>query len=124
MSHKKHGQLTTSPEWARHLRSLLRRFFWKGERRAERELVRADASAPADRIDTGTVEGLIQQVESWAPDASVAELWVPEHLTLHGNSVAQDIAMAIVVDKLLNLGYFPDGFSAGTGGRLYRYNRE
>ncbi len=40
MSHKKRGQLTTSPEWARHLRPLLRRFFWKGERRAEREALR------------------------------------------------------------------------------------
>lgn len=45
MSHKKHGQLTTSPEWGRHLRRLMRRFFWKGERRAERNLSRAEAWA-------------------------------------------------------------------------------
>jgi hypothetical protein len=45
MSHKKRGQLTTSPEWARHLRPLLRRFFWKGERRAERVLARSAGSA-------------------------------------------------------------------------------
>ena len=49
MSHKKRGQLTTSPEWARHLRPLLRRYFWKGERRAERELVRPEAQASAGR---------------------------------------------------------------------------
>lgn len=46
MSHKKHGQLTTSPEWARHLRPLLRRFLWKGERRAEWELVLAQTLYP------------------------------------------------------------------------------
>jgi len=74
MSHKKHGQLTTSPEWARHLRPLLRRFFWKGERRAEREFVRSEAGASADRLATGTVEELIHQVESWLPEASSAKL--------------------------------------------------
>jgi hypothetical protein len=124
MSHKKHGQLTTSPKWARHLRPLLRRFFWKGERRAEREFVRSEAGASADRLATGTVEELIHQVESWPPEASSAKLWVPERLTLDGDPIAQDIAMAIVGDKLLSLSYFPDGFSADAGGRLYRYNRE
>ncbi len=124
MSHKKRGQITTSPEWARHLRPFLRRCFWKGERRAASELVRAEASAPADRIETGAVEDLIQQVGSWSPDSTVAELWVAKHLTFHGEPVEQDIAMAIVGDKVLSFGYFPGGFSASTGGRLYRYNRE
>ena len=49
---------------------------------------------------------------------------MPERLTLDGDPIAQDIAMAIVVDKLLSLSYFPDGLSADAGGRLYRYNRE
>jgi hypothetical protein len=124
MSHKKHGQFTTSPEWARHLRPVLRRFFWKSERRAAREFARSEAGASADRLATGTVEELIHQIESWPPAESSAELWVPERLTLDGDPIAQDIAMAIVVDKLLKLNYFPDGFSANAGGRLNRYNRE
>jgi hypothetical protein len=41
MAHKKRGQLTTSPEWARHLRPVLKRWFWKGERRAEKEWERS-----------------------------------------------------------------------------------
>lgn len=41
MAHKRRGQLTTSPEWAKHLRAVAGRWFWKGERRAERRLVRA-----------------------------------------------------------------------------------
>jgi hypothetical protein len=50
MSHKKHGQLTTSPEWARHLRPLLRRFFWKGERRAERSVIREESPGNAGAV--------------------------------------------------------------------------
>ncbi|MCT8340446.1 hypothetical protein MG296_10300 [Flavobacteriaceae bacterium TK19130] len=39
MSHKKKGQLTTSSEWAKHLRKIGKRFFWKGERLAERKMI-------------------------------------------------------------------------------------
>ncbi len=123
MSHKKHGQLTTSPEWARHLRPLLRRFFWKGERRAERALIRSEAQAPVDQPMHGSIEELIREIESWPPEAQSAELWVPGRLTLNGDPVPQHVAMAIVGDKLLSLSYFPDGSSLSAGGRIYRYNR-
>ncbi len=72
----------------------------------------------------GTVEALLREIESWSADASSADLWVPQHLTLNGNPTQQDSAMAIVVDKILGLGLFPDGLSEGAGGRLYRYTRE
>jgi hypothetical protein len=72
----------------------------------------------------GTVEALLREIESWPADASSAELWVPQHLTLNGDPVLQDAAMAIVVDKILGIGLFPDGLSEGAGGRLYRYARE
>jgi hypothetical protein len=36
MARKRSGQLTVLGEWARHLRPVLRRKFWKGERQAER----------------------------------------------------------------------------------------
>lgn len=48
MAHKKRGQLTTSPEWAHHLRPFLRRVFWKGERQTARELIQEEAHEPAD----------------------------------------------------------------------------
>jgi hypothetical protein len=32
MSHKQKGQLTTTSEWAKHLRKFGKRQFWKGER--------------------------------------------------------------------------------------------
>jgi hypothetical protein len=43
MSHKRKGQLTTSGEWAKHLRPLLRRVFWKKERQAATVSMRGEA---------------------------------------------------------------------------------
>ena len=42
MSNKKKGQLTTSPEWAKHLRKIGKRFFWKGERLAEKKMIKEE----------------------------------------------------------------------------------
>lgn len=42
MSNKKKGQLTSSGEWAKHLRKFLRRQFWKGERKAGQKLIRKE----------------------------------------------------------------------------------
>jgi len=39
MATKKKGQLTTSPEWAKHLRKYMKKQFWKGERNAEKKLI-------------------------------------------------------------------------------------
>jgi len=44
MSHKRKGQLTTSPEWAKHLRKIGKRFFWKGERIAEKRMIEKNIS--------------------------------------------------------------------------------
>jgi hypothetical protein len=39
MAHKKKGHLTTSPAWAKHLRKYMKNQFWKGERKASKELI-------------------------------------------------------------------------------------
>ena len=62
MATKKQGHLTTSPEWARHLRPLMRRLFWRGERRAEKQLIAEEedgASRPPGEAGQGraTEEG-------------------------------------------------------------------
>lgn len=44
MSHKRKGQLTTSPEWAKHLRKIGKRFFWKGERLVEKKIIEKNMS--------------------------------------------------------------------------------
>jgi len=43
MAHKQKGQLTTTGEWAKHLRNFLKRQFWKKERSAEKGWVRKEA---------------------------------------------------------------------------------
>lgn len=42
MAHKKKGHLTTSPEWAKHLRKEMKSQFWRGERNAEKRLIRSE----------------------------------------------------------------------------------
>ncbi|MGB7324591.1 MAG: hypothetical protein WBD31_06950 [Rubripirellula sp.] len=80
------------------------------------------------RPSAATVESLLETIDR-VPASSVADapseftLWVPESLTLQGQSVPQDIAMAVVLDKLLGLDFFPHGFEQGDGGRLYKYQR-
>jgi hypothetical protein len=49
------------------------------------------------------------------------ELWIPEHLTLHGQPARADVAMAIILDKILGMGFEPDGCSEEDGGRVYKY---
>lgn len=42
MAHKKKGHLTTSPEWAKHLRKYMKQQFWKGERNAAKKFITAE----------------------------------------------------------------------------------
>ena len=44
MGHKRKGQLTTDIEWHKHLRKIGKRFFWKGERIAEKKMVNENLS--------------------------------------------------------------------------------
>ena len=46
MSNKKKGQLTTDPEWRKHLRKIGKRFFWKGERLAEKKMIDREIKEP------------------------------------------------------------------------------
>ena len=88
-------------------------------------MLRADSAlATSEDSSIGSVEALLNVVAQWPDAAASADLWVPDELTLQGQVVGKDIAMAIVLDKILALGLFPNGFSAGDGGRLYHYKRE
>ena len=56
MTHKRKGQLTTSGEWAKHLRNYYKREYWKGERRAEKEFTIEDL-VDACNIKTFVLDG-------------------------------------------------------------------
>jgi len=122
MAHKRKGQLTVSGEWARHLRPFWRRAFWKGERQAGKDREREEHQAVgSERTAQGTVEELVAVVEALPSGSTSLELWVPNELTLRGKVVAKDIAMAVLLDKVLEHGLFPQGFTPHPAGAVYRY---
>jgi hypothetical protein len=74
------------------------------------------------RPSQGTVESLISELGGIVPVGSQSfELWVPQQLTLRGQPVRADVAGAVILDKILGMGFQPDGFSEAEGGRVYRY---
>jgi hypothetical protein len=126
MAHKRKGQMTVSGEWARHLRPFWRRAFWKGERQAAKEVGRDalfEAIGP-EQIFHATVEALVAELEALPSGATLLDLGVKNQLTLRGDLVAKDIAMAMVLDKALERGLFPQGFAVHPMGAVYRYAAE
>ncbi len=73
---------------------------------------------------TGTLEDLLSKVEALPEDINSFELFVPEDLTRQGQPVALDVAMALLVDRLLGKGLFPDGFDQRATGRRYKYSSD
>jgi len=70
---------------------------------------------------TGTIEDLLAKVDAIPEGTKTFELYVPQSLTMEGRSVAQNLAMAVVLDRLLGKGLCPDGFVQRPTGRLYKY---
>jgi hypothetical protein len=77
-------------------------------------------SKPSD----GTVESLLATVAGITNGQTSFELFVPDQVTLKGEAIRQDAAMAVVLDKILGHDLFPAGFEERTGGRLYKYRKE
>jgi hypothetical protein len=75
-----------------------------------------------NKPSNSTVESLLSQIDGLASNSDQTfELWVPRNLTLRGQPARGDVAMAIVLDKILGKGYEPDGFDEDEGGRTYKY---
>ena len=51
MGNKRKGQLTTDIEWHKHLRKIGKRFFWKGERIAEKKMIDENLSEIIDMTE-------------------------------------------------------------------------
>ena len=72
---------------------------------------------------SGTIEELLAEIGK-LPAHEIGQrwdLWVPELLRLRGTRVGEDIAQAILLDALLAKGCYPDGSTAGAGGRTHHY---
>lgn len=82
------------------------------------------ADGDADNMPaSGSIEDLIRRVDATDPSATSFSLYVPSQLTWEGHSVPSDMAMAVVLDRLLGAGFMPAGFEQRDAGRLYRYER-
>ncbi len=55
MGYKRKGQLTSDAEWHKHLRKIGKRFFWKGERIAERKMVDENLSEPNEMTEIASL---------------------------------------------------------------------
>lgn len=62
MAHKKKNQLTVSPEWAKHLRKIGKRFFWKTERLAEKIQIDDELAHNQELKGQSKIERNIEQI--------------------------------------------------------------
>ena len=81
------------------------------------------------RPPRGTVEDLLRRIETLARSGksgppSGFELWVPQRLTLRGQTIPFDVAVMVVLDALLEKSFVPAGYTEEDGGRLYLYEHE
>jgi hypothetical protein len=65
------------------------------------------------------IESVLREIDSLPEARDTVTLKVPDQLSLRGNSVPQDIALSILVDRLLTKGYEPDSIEAGDEGRIF-----
>ena len=76
----------------------------------------------------GTVEELLRRIEALARPGDAEppsgfELWVPQRLTLRGQSIPFDVAVVVVLDALLEKDFVPASYTEEDGGRLYLNQR-
>jgi hypothetical protein len=71
-----------------------------------------------------SVEDLLEAIDrTVSKKTTTFDLFVPSDLTLRDQPVSADVAMAVILDKLLEDGFEPAGFSQDAHGRLYHYRR-
>ena len=69
-----------------------------------------------------TVEDLFSVVNGWYSTIPL-HLWVPETLTLNGDEVRNDVAAAVVVDPVSDLGLTPKGSTQEDGGKVFHFRK-
>jgi len=72
-----------------------------------------------------SVEELCDQFRRAACAGGDVDLWVPDDLNFgsdHDPAQPTGQVMAVMTDLALSLGLWPQGFTAGAGGRTYHYH--
>jgi hypothetical protein len=70
-----------------------------------------------------SAEDGIKYLESHPPSGASFQLSISESFTFAGKTDTMGAGMAVLLDKILGLGYEPDGFEQKSGSRLYRYKK-
>ena len=69
------------------------------------------------------IEVLLEEIDSVPEGATNFDLWVPIQLTIRGEAISADVAMAVVLDRMLAKDFLPAGYTQGINGRTYHYSR-
>ena len=68
-----------------------------------------------------SVEAVVSQLATLTAKGESFEFFIPELLTLGGYAVPEAMAKAVIVARVLSMGYEPDGFTQAQGGRVFRF---
>jgi hypothetical protein len=70
-----------------------------------------------------TSEEGIKYLEAHAPSGAAFQLTISDSFTFAGKPDTIGAGKAVILDKILGLGYMPDGFEQKSGFRVYRYKK-
>ena len=70
-----------------------------------------------------TTEEGIKALEAHPPSGDTFNLAISESFTFAGKPDTTGAGMAVLLDKILGLGYQPDGFDQKSGFKLYKYKK-
>jgi hypothetical protein len=70
-----------------------------------------------------TMEDGTKYLDGNPPMGDSFQLAISDSITFAGRPDLIGAGMAVILDKILGLGYLPDGFEQKNGFRLYRYKK-
>jgi hypothetical protein len=65
----------------------------------------------------------VKHLEMHPPSGASFQLAISESFTFAGKPDTMGAGMAVLLDKILGIGYEPDGFEQKNGFKLYRYKK-
>jgi len=74
-----------------------------------------------DEPSQSSVEAVVSQLATHTATGQSFEFFIPEHLTLGGHVIPEPMAKAMIVARVMGMGYEPDGFTQAEGGRVFRF---
>ena len=70
-----------------------------------------------------SAEEVLAYLETDQPTGGLFQIAISDSFTFAGQPDTMGAGMAVILDKILGLGYEPDGFDQKDGYKLYNYER-